>query len=143
MNAQNFKLLACIFCVFAFSFSMEAQVQTQDDAAKVQWIQQNPSDYIKMGGTQLKEPNFTTAEQKKKFEEERATDVRQFPQVVVFPSIPSFPKYTKTGNLEQDERNYRAAKDVWIQQNQELYQSLSKPTGETRENTPSEIKSPN
>ena len=143
MNALNFKLLACIFCVFAFSFTMNAQVQSQEDAAKVQWIQQNPTDYIKMGGTQIKEPNFTTIDQKKKFEDDRATDVRQMPQVVIMPNVPTFPKYAKTGNKSVDDQNYRAAKDAWIQQNQELYLNLSKPSGEKRSDKATGIQSPN
>ena len=70
MNALNFKLLACVFCVFAFSFSMNAQVQSEKDAAKVQWIQQNPTDYQKMGGVYKgQEPNFSTIQEKKQFEE--------------------------------------------------------------------------
>ena len=143
MNALNFKLLACVFCVFAFSFSMNAQVQTEKDAAKIQWIQQNPTDYQKMGGVYKgQEPNFSTVQEKKQFEEERA-NVRPAQQVVILPNVPSFPKYVKSGNPAQDESNYRAAKDAWIQSNQKLYKELTKSSGETRENTDNGIKTPN
>jgi hypothetical protein len=47
--------------------------------------------------------------------------------------LPGFPVYVNTGNKELDDNNYRIAKDLWIQNNQELYNSIkTKPTTNSR-----------
>lgn len=41
-------------------------------------------------------------------------------------SIPDMPQYISTGNKIQDDENYRMAKDQWIKENPEQYESLLK-----------------
>ena len=41
-------------------------------------------------------------------------------------SNPDMPQYISTGNKTQDDENYRIAKDKWIQENPEQYESMLK-----------------
>jgi hypothetical protein len=38
---------------------------------------------------------------------------------------PGFPVYVNTGNKEQDDANYKAAKDKWIQEHPERYKQMT------------------
>jgi hypothetical protein len=50
-------------------------------------------------------------------------------------ALPGFPVYQNTGNKEQDDANYAAAKRKWKKENPELYKDFIKKSG-TNENKP-------
>jgi hypothetical protein len=73
--------------------------------AKNNWITNNRNEYINLSAGKANESII---------EQELVKNVRSVDE------LPGFPSRINTGNIEQDELNYKQAKDIWYQDNRQL-----------------------
>ncbi len=142
-QSRHLKLATLLFFVLG-AFFMKAQSsrtnlqsissdqltnQEQKDKLKAQWIENNKSEYIKMGG-KLENSTSNSSSRAAEFNTQAEKDVwvkSQIPlkETVIIPEIASFPKYLNTGNPLVDNENYRVKKDAWINSHQSEYNRLN------------------
>lgn len=113
----------------SFSFKKESlgddiiKTNSINDANKLKWIDSNSENYIRLGGRLSDEKNIV---QRNLIP---LSDVvikdERMPEYTPLPQYSSFPKYYNTGDKLQDDENYRQKKDLWIQQNTSLYNSMN------------------
>lgn len=90
------------------------------EEAKNNWIQNNRKEYIKLSAGNANE----SMEQQELVKNVRSVD-----------ELPGFPTRINTGNREQDELNYKQAKEKWYQENRELVDLFYKENAKRQPNT--------
>lgn len=95
-------------------------IQFPSEEYKTKWILENPATYQSMGGS-------LTQEQQSQVNTRQSGNQNTIAkkEIVIFPDIPSFPKYEQTGNPLVDNENYRIKKDAWISANQAEYNKMN------------------
>lgn len=92
----------------------------RNEEYKTTWITDHPEEYKNMGG-QIS-PELQSQINNKAMSIQSNAPKKM---IVIFPEIPSFPKYVQTGNPQADDENYRVNKEAWINSHQAEYNQMN------------------
>ena len=122
-------LVGTLIFVSAYSFGQTAGStipQFGSDEEKAKWIKEHPEEYAPFKGENVQQ-EAQTVEFSSDAEKSRYIKDNGLGQVTtVLEDLPGFPKYIDTGNPEQDKADYAYRKDLWVEQNRELYDQYTK-----------------
>ena len=134
-------LLSTVMVLFIVP-CLKGQTPLLQDALKIKKIKANTIKYVEQGGQIDVVPEFSTkAEKDAWFNNLSASQIlpngdymlptRESARVkIIFPDISTFPKYVNTGNQDLDDQNYDQQKQIWINQNQDQYNSMVQPASD-------------
>lgn len=99
--------------------------QFRSDEEKVKWVNEHPEEYRKMNGEDVKPVErpieFKSDAEKSAYLKENGLGK----EITILEDVPGFPKYIDTGNPEMDQADYSYRKDLWVEQNRELYDKMT------------------
>jgi len=127
MKTQSVLLTASVLLLSVCSYGQSSET---NDLEKSERIKNAPEEYIHQGGVledaSIALPAKVKISQKAGVQmatEEKAHDPNR--AKVILTDQSSFPKFVNTGNAEQDNKVYAAAKKKWVAENYDLYNSIS------------------
>jgi len=125
---KNWLLAGMIVFVSVASFGQTQEnvvPQFRSDEEKVKWVNEHPEEYKKLNGEEVlpteRPAEFRTDAEKSAYL--RANGLGK--EITILEDVPGFPKYIDTGNPEMDKADYSYRKDLWVEQNQDLYNKLT------------------
>ena len=112
MSIKHLFIVAVFSLLVKVGFAQTNQIPQFNSAQeKEAWIKAHPAEYQKMVDASASNTSTTTA----------TTTTTTSTPAIAPATDPTFPQYVNTGNKEQDDANYKAAKEAWIQANPEKY----------------------
>jgi hypothetical protein len=126
MKKQKLLLGVALFSISTtFAQKTQESLPFKTEEEKIQWIQEHPDEYRRINGESVKQTErpleFRSDAEKSAYL--RANGLGK--EITILENVPGFPKYIDTGNPELDQADYAKRKDLWVEQNQKLYDRLT------------------
>jgi hypothetical protein len=118
MNKRSLLLSLTLFLAFSVFTSLNAQQvqQFKTSKEKEQWTKTQDSLRIAKKMELVNQP---------KNNKKQVSDTPRKPVSTQLVNEPGFPPYISTGNKTQDDANYAAAKQKWIQEHPDRYKEMT------------------
>lgn len=127
MKTKSVLLTASVLLLSICSYGQSSET---NDLEKSERIKNAPEQYVEQGGV-LEDASIALPAKVRISQDqpvtiaagEKANDPKR--ERVILADQSSFPKFVNTGNPEQDNKAYAAAKKKWVAENYDLYNKIS------------------